>query len=86
MRNLDLDSIAPRKKALACWERIAGERLAGFCDPPVLDEGTLVVRVKNPAAGMELKYRSREIISALNKEAGVDVFRNIKVVLRPGNG
>lgn len=83
-RNLDLDSIPPRRKALANWGRIAGDRLAGYCDIPSVDGSTLVVRAHSPAAAMELKYRSIEIIDALNLEAGAEVFRSLKVLIRPG--
>jgi len=82
-KNFDLESIPPRKKAVAHWKQIAGEKLAGYCDEPLIDGKTVVIRVHNPAAAMELKYRSSEIISALNAEAGVDVFCSLKVLIRP---
>jgi predicted nucleic acid-binding Zn ribbon protein len=83
-RNFDLDSISPRRKALAHWKKIAGDKLAGYCEEPSIDGRTVLVKVHSPAAAMELKYRSSEILSALNAEAGADVFFSLKVLLRPG--
>ncbi len=83
-RSFDLESIPPRKKAVAHWKQIAGKKLAGYCDEPTIDGKTLVVRVHSPAAAMELKYRSSEILSALNVKAGADVFCSLKVLIRPG--
>ena len=84
-RNLDLDRIPPRRRALEHWDRIAGERLVDYCDPPTIDGDSVVVRVHNPAAAMQLKYRSSEIISALNIEAGTEVFSSLRVLVRPGS-
>ncbi|MFA6619430.1 MAG: DUF721 domain-containing protein [Candidatus Neomarinimicrobiota bacterium] len=82
-RNLNLESIPPGRKALVQWNRIAGKRIADCCDTPSFNGDRLVVRTESPAAAMELKYRSSEIVSALNREAGQEVFRSLKVIIRP---
>ncbi len=83
LQNLNLDRIPPGNRALASWEEIAGAELAALCDPPVYRDGSLVVRAHNPGAAMEIKYRSSEMITALNDAAGADVFSSIRVLLRP---
>ncbi len=80
--DLDLDSILPRRKALARWNSIAGKELAEYCSSPVIDGDCLKVLTRSPAAAMELKYRSSEILSALNREAGAEVFRTLRVSIR----
>lgn len=83
LENLDLDRIPPARRGLASWREIAGEELAELCDTPVFRGGTLIVRAHNPGVAMELKYRSSEIITALNFTAGAEVFSSIRVLLRP---
>lgn len=82
LKDLDLDSVLPRRKALARWNAIAGKELAVYCSSPVIDGDCLHVLTRSPAAAMELKYRSSEILSALNREAGAVVFRTLKVSIR----
>jgi len=83
-KSFDLESIPPRKKAISHWKEIAGAKLAGYCDEPTIDGRALVIRVHSPAAAMELKYRSSEILTALNVKAGAEVFSSLKVLIRPG--
>ena len=75
LKDLDLDSVLPRRKAL-------GKELTVYCSSPVIDGDCLHVLTRSPAAAMELKYRSSEILSALNREAGAVVFRTLKVSIR----
>lgn len=82
-RDLDLDKFSSRKRALKFWETAAGGKISSMCSLEGFSDSTVIVRAMNPAVAMELRYRSSEIVEALNKAAGKELFCSLKIVLRP---
>lgn len=82
-QNLELDKVSSRNRALKLWNISVGEKLSPMCSVVGFSESTIIIRAFNPAAAMELRYRSNEIIAALNKSAGKELFLFMKVTLRP---
>ncbi|MCK5840536.1 MAG: DUF721 domain-containing protein [Candidatus Sabulitectum sp.] len=82
-RNLELDKFSSRRRALTFWEAAAGGKISGMCSLEGFSDSTVIVRAMNPAVAMELRYRSSEIVEALNEAAGIELFRSLKIVLRP---
>jgi predicted nucleic acid-binding Zn ribbon protein len=81
--DLEINKVPSRKRALERWSQAAGERISTLCFVEGFTESTVVVRALNPAVAMELRYRSREIIAFLNESAGEELFKILKIVVRP---
>lgn len=79
----ELDKYSSRNRALKMWKRTVGEKISGMCSLEGFSESTVNIRAFNPAAAMELRYRSSEIINALNESAGTELFGFLKITLRP---
>ncbi|MCK5133419.1 MAG: DUF721 domain-containing protein [Candidatus Sabulitectum sp.] len=80
---LELDKLSSRNRALKYWNIAVGEKISPMCSVEGFSESTVIVRAFNPAAAMELRYRSSEIIAALNESAGKELFLFLKITLRP---
>ncbi len=83
--DLEIDKFASRNRALTFWCDIIGKKISSMCVLEGFSESTLNVRAFNPAVAMELKYRSSEIIASINDLAGAELFRRLRVTLRPTN-
>ncbi|MCD6588250.1 MAG: DUF721 domain-containing protein [Candidatus Fermentibacteraceae bacterium] len=83
--DLEISKFPSRKRALELWDQVAGERISSLCFVEGFTESTVVVRALNPAVAMELRYRSREIIAFLNESAGEELFKLMKIVVRPAS-
>ena len=83
--NLELNKFSSRKQALSFWDVAVGENISPMCCVVGFTDATIVVRAFNPAAAMELRYRSNEILSAMNESAGKELFLFLKITLRPPN-
>ena len=81
--DLELDLITSRNCALKYWSDAVGKKIAARCSVEGFTESTLNIRAFNPAIAMELRYRSSEIIAAINDSAGAELFHKMKVTLRP---
>lgn len=81
--SLELDSASSRNQALEHWQIVVGEKISCMCSVEGFSESTVIVRALNPAVAMELRYRSSEIIAALNASAGSELFKLLKITLRP---
>lgn len=84
LKDLMLDRVKPRKTTLEHWSAVVGDRLDGQCWLSGWDGDVLKVRTCVPGVAMELGHRSSEIIAALNKLAGEEIFSSMKVILGPG--
>ncbi len=84
LKDLQLDRIKPRKKSLEHWPSLIGERLAGQCWLSGWEGNVLKVCTSVPGVAMELGHLSNDIIAALNKLAGEEVFSSMKILIRPG--
>ncbi|MEA3265715.1 MAG: DUF721 domain-containing protein [Candidatus Fermentibacteria bacterium] len=81
--DLELSEFSSRKRALQFWKTAAGGKISSMCSLEGFSDSTVIVRAMNPAVAMELRYRSSEIVEALNKAAGKELFCSLKIVLRP---
>lgn len=81
--NLELDKLSSRKQALKFWGFAVGEKISTMCVVEGFSESTVNVWAMNPATAMELRYRSSEIIKALNESADEELFRFLKITQRP---
>lgn len=81
--DLELNKFSSRKRALKFWKAVAGEKISSMCSIEGFSDSTIIVRAKNPAVAMELRYRSSEIVEALNEAAGKELFCSLKIILRP---
>ncbi|MCD4707793.1 MAG: DUF721 domain-containing protein [Candidatus Sabulitectum sp.] len=79
----ELNKLSSRSRALRFWNSVVGEKISGMCSVEGFSESTVNVRAFNPAVAMELRYRSSEIISALNESAGAELFLFLRITLRP---
>jgi len=82
-KDLQLDKLPARRRIIREWDNVVGETLSRMCSPEGFQGSTLIVRAENPGAAMELRYRSSELITALNEIAGEEVFSRLKILLRP---
>jgi len=82
---LGINKLPSRTQALEFWNAAAGERMASLCFVEGFTGSTVIVRALNPAVAMELRYRSREIIALLNESAGEELFKMLKIVIRPAS-
>jgi len=83
MKDLDFDRVPLRKKVLENWNSIIGESLSEYCTLTGFEGDVLIVRTENPGAAMELRYRSVEILAALNGAAEANIFGSLKILQRP---
>jgi hypothetical protein len=83
LRGLEFDRVPLRKKVLENWDTIAGKRLSEYCKLAGFDGDVVIVKTSNPGAAMELKYRSGEIVTALNRIAEKELFTSLKILQRP---
>ncbi len=83
--NLELNKLSSRKQALNFWDVAIGEKISTMCCVVGFSEATIIVRAFNPAVAMELRYRSSEILTAMNESAGKELFLFLKITLRPPN-
>ncbi len=74
---------------LTHWPHIAGERLAGYCQPERLhfaqgkgDGGTLWIRVDG-AAALELQHMQPVLISRINTQCGFRAVAGLRLVQGP---
>ena len=81
--SFELDKLSDREKALEFWPEAVGEKVSAFCFVEGFQESTIKIRAINPGVAMELKYRSSEILAALNEAAGKELFRSLRIILRP---
>ncbi len=81
--HLELDKYSSRSRALEFWNVAVGDKISGMCSVEGFSESTVNVRAFNPAVAMELRYRSSEIILALNELAGTELFLFLRITLRP---
>jgi predicted nucleic acid-binding Zn ribbon protein len=79
----EIDKLQSRHHTLTFWEAAAGKRLSSFCSVEGFSESTVIIKAFNSAVAMELRYRSREILAALNELAGTELFQSLRIVFRP---
>lgn len=83
LKGLEFDRMPLRKKVLENWETVAGKQLSENCELAGFEGDAIIVRTSNPGAAMELKYRSSEIVTALNRLAEKELFASLKILQRP---
>mgnify|MGYP001150327920 CR=1 FL=1 len=77
-RGLDLYQL--RRSTADRWEEVAGERIASFSSVTGFVHGRIRVAAHHPGIAMEIRSRQTEILKALNRLAGREVFDSISVV------
>ena len=78
--NFKPDDYQKRNTAVMQWEDIVGKELAAFVTPVGYDEAILLLRIKHPAAIMEIRLRKNEILKKLNSVWNEDLFTDLKKV------
>lgn len=67
-------------KALQSWEETVGEKMAARSSPVRVQDGVLWLRVAGPHWAAEISLRKQDILTALNKEAGSEVLKDVRFV------
>ena len=62
------------------WEDIVGKELAAYTNPVGYDGSILLLRIKHPAASMEIGLRKKDILKKLNSVWHEELFTDIKKV------
>lgn len=74
------DDYHKRNKAVILWKSIVGEKLAAFVRPVGYDGSMLLLKIKHPAASMEIVLRKREILEKLNSICGEKLFTDLRIL------
>ena len=69
-----------KNKAVILWKSIVGEKLAEFVWPVGYDGSVLLLRIKHPAASMEIVLRKKEILKELNSVCGKKLFTDLRIL------
>ncbi len=81
-RRMGIESVAYLVEAQAAWPRVVGPALAAESAPVRLRKGLLLVGVRHPAAGHEIRLRQGEIVLALAREIGEGAVTAVRPVGR----
>lgn len=65
------------------WETIVGSDAAPHVRLGGVDHGTVVVEVDAPAWATRLRFGSRDLIAAIEREVGPEVVSRVEVQVRP---
>lgn len=68
-----------REKAVSSWTEAFGEDVRDLVQSVGFKGSALLVRVAHPAAAMELRMRSQEILGRMNGLAGREVFVSLRI-------
>jgi len=74
----DLDSI----KIFAIWDRVAGEKLAGHCQPVRINRGILYVEVDDPIWLAQVKYMKVNILNKITDALGNETIKDVRFYLK----
>lgn len=79
MQQLGLSERLRESEVIDAWKQIVGEFIAGHSAPVSLREGTLYVRVLQPALHYELETIAKaDILGKLKKRFGAKTIREIR--------
>jgi predicted nucleic acid-binding Zn ribbon protein len=79
MRKLGLAERMHENEILAAWQSVVGDFIAGHASPVSLREGTLYVRVLQPALHYQLEQISKpEIVRKLKRRFGSRIIRDVR--------
>lgn len=79
---LELNKGLLRQKAVESWPEDAGSELSSFSRPLGFNKSVLLIQALHPAASMEITLRKRELLQKINHTAGVELFKEIRIVRR----
>jgi len=77
-RDLGIARSIEQHGALAIWDEVVGERVAGLTQPERIERGILTVRVNSPVWRNELVFMKADIVRKINETLNKDVVKDIK--------
>lgn len=79
LRHLGAPTAGALESVFGQWPTLVGERIAAHAEPVGINEGTLTVRVSDPAWANQLRWLERDLITQLEATLGAGVVRSIEV-------
>lgn len=74
---LGLDEAYEQHRIMNVWNTVVGDTITRVSRVRHCKDGVLYVTVFNASWRQELRFRKRHVLSALNKELGSDIVRDI---------
>ncbi len=66
------------QRAADLWQLVVGPAIAAAGPRPKVENGTMTVRIPNPALRQELNMTRSRLAEAINRELGKNVINNIR--------
>lgn len=71
---------------LGRWREVVGDQVADHCVPETFEDGLLVVRTDSTSWATQVRLLVPQLLARLEKEVGVDVVRDVRVLGPSGPG
>ena len=80
LKDFHLEEKLNETRLVGSWEKIAGKLIARHTEDIFVREQVLYIRADSAALKQELTYMKSKLIDKLNKAAGIEVIKDIKLI------
>ena len=80
LKDFHLEEKLNETRLVGSWEKVAGKLIARHTEEIFVREQVLYIRADSAALKQELTYMKSKLIDKLNKAAGIEVIKDIKLI------